>query len=248
MGRRTDIDWDPIKRDYEANLLTGDELATLHGVDRASIYRRAKKEGWTKNLAAQVQARTEARLVTATAATGKQQSNTNATPDPQKPATGKPSRAKANATGQPAQSTEDEAIEVAAQANVAVILGHRTDISRARKLTARLLDEAETQAEDVSKVLPMLAGAVDVVVGGKALPASDIVRIQAALHRAKELPTRVATLKGLTEAMRLQQGLERQAFGIDKSDGGGDDEQTDFRQRLINARDRARDRTVPASR
>jgi hypothetical protein len=79
MARRTDIDWDPIKRDYEADLLTGDELATRHGVDRTSIFRRAKKEGWTKNLQARVTERTQAKLVTAAAPVGTQQRNTNAT-------------------------------------------------------------------------------------------------------------------------------------------------------------------------
>jgi hypothetical protein len=236
MARRTDIDWDPIKRDYEADLLTGDELATRHGVDRTSIFRRAKKEGWTKNLQARVTERTQAKLVTAAAPVGTQQRNTNATPEAPKPAEAKPSRAKAS--GQPARSTEDEAVEVAATANVQVILGHRTDITRARRITDRLWAEAEAQFDDVAKILPMLAGA-DITVGDKKLGPADLLRIQTAIARARDLPTRTATVKGLTEAMRLQQALERQAFGIDKADGGGDSDTTDFRQRLINARERA---------
>lgn len=246
MGRRTDIDWDPIKRDYEADLLTGDELATRYGVERTSILRRAKKEGWSKNLQARVKERTEAKLVTAAAPAGKQQSDRKATNEAPNPAASKPSRAKASSL--PAQSTEEEAIEVAATANVQVILGHRTDITRARRITDRLWAEAEAQFDDVAKVLPMLAGA-EITVGDKKLGPADLLRIQTAIARARDLPTRTATVKGLTEAMRLQQALERQAFGIDKADGGGEGDSLDFRQRLINARNRARDSsTEPASR
>jgi hypothetical protein len=237
MGRRSDIDWEAIRRDFEADLLTGDELAAQHGVDRASIYRKAKKEGWQKNLTAKVQERTAALLVTADRPGSpkgpeKQQSNRKA------PET----RAPEPAAGQAAPTTPADPVDpvdVAAAANVQVILGHRRTIARAQRLTCRLFDEAEAQFEDASKVLPVLAKA-EITVDGKPITASERVQLATALARAKDLPTRAATIKTLSEALRLQVGLERQAFGIDK-DAGGDDPnaQGDFRQRLLNARSRA---------
>jgi hypothetical protein len=240
MGRRSDIDWEAIRRDFEADLLTGDELAAQHGVDRASIYRKAKKQGWQKNLTAKVQERTAAMLVTADQAgsptvPGKQQSNRK---EPETRAVDPaPRQADTSAPAAPADPVDP--VDVAAAANVHVILGHRRTIARAQRLTCRLFDEAEAQFDDASRVLPFLAKA-DITVEGKPLSAAERVQLATALARAKDLPTRAATVKTLSEALRMQVGLERQAFGIDKDAGGEDpNSQGDFRQRLLNARTRA---------
>lgn len=53
-----------------------------------------------------------------------------------------------------------------------------------------------------------------------------------------DLPQRALVVKNLTEAMRVQVGLERQAFGIDDRDIPPP-ESTSFHERLIHARQRA---------
>lgn len=247
MGRRTDIDWAAVRRDFEADLMTDTEVAELHKVNRTSMYRKAKAQGWQKNQAARVAERTQAKLVTATVAgsgqgPAKRQSDNNATVAQAGPGRTEPTLARCSTI--PQEPAEDP-VEVAASVNVQVIMGHRATIARAQILTGRLFDEAEAQFED-AKLLPVLAKA-DITVDGKPLPAGERAKLATALARARDLPTRASTLKTLSEALRLQVGLERQAFGIDKDAGGEDpNAQGDFRQRLLNARKRALDARSPS--
>jgi hypothetical protein len=243
MARR-EVDWGPVRLDYESDLLTGDEIAKKHGVNRASMQRRAKAEGWQKNLSDRVQERTAAKLVAAASSPaaqgpGKQHSNRKG---PDTPVTDTAPAPAPRLQGDP----DEVAVEVAAAANVHIILTHRQAIARARHLTERLFGEAEAQFDDVANALPLLEG--ELLVNGKPLTGAQLVAVRSAVARAKDLPTRASTLKALTETMRLQVGLERQAFGIDKDDGGAGGDQTDFRTRILNARQRALDsrRQTPA--
>lgn len=244
MGRRSDIDWAAIRIDFEANLLTGDELAAKHGVDRASIYRKARKNGWVQNHAAEVAQRTQAMLVHATAGTSpnptattteKPQSDRKATKQQGKAATGVQ---EPGPTGQDTTTPADP-VGVAASANVQIILTHRRHLSKAQELTARLWAEAEQQFNDTADVLPLLKDAQLVDKDGKPLGTNALRQVAAALARARDLPARAATIKTLTECMRGQQLLERMAFGIDKGDGGAGQDDGDFRTRMLNARERA---------
>lgn len=88
-------------------------------------------------------------------------------------------------------------------------LEHRADIKKARALTVAMLTELETEAAKR---------------GAKA--------------KKMDLPHRALVAKNLTEAMRVQILLERQAFGIDDRDPP-DPNGADFTERLLNARARA---------
>jgi hypothetical protein len=57
-------DWDAVARDYAAGLLTVSEICARHGVSRATLYNRAKIEGWPLRHGATVivQRRTQAGL------------------------------------------------------------------------------------------------------------------------------------------------------------------------------------------
>jgi len=56
-------DWDRIEIEYRANKLSIREIARIHEVGEATIRKRAKKNGWQRDLAKKVQARTEEKLV-----------------------------------------------------------------------------------------------------------------------------------------------------------------------------------------
>jgi hypothetical protein len=177
MGRRNDIDWEAIERDFRAGQLSVREIGAKHGVAPSSITRRADKDEaagrpWTRDLTGAVQARTKEKLV--------------------QPAESAQSNA-ANATQRAHHRAlqAEQAIEEAAETNVQVILAHRGTITKARGITASLLDELE-------------AGAL----------ASPKAKKKAPLEK------RATMLKSLSEAMRIQIGLERQAFNI--ADGGQD--------------------------
>jgi hypothetical protein len=45
MGRRNDIDWDAIERDFRLGQFTLRQLAKKYSVEASSISRKAEKEG-----------------------------------------------------------------------------------------------------------------------------------------------------------------------------------------------------------
>lgn len=131
MGRRNDIDWEAIERDYRAGQLSVRETGQKHGVAASSITRAAERNGWSRDLTAAVQARTSAKLLA-----------------PESPA-----QRNATPTQRSQLSPEQaaQAVEVAAAANVAVILSHRSTIARLRALTDAMLAELETGAKTAAK-------------------------------------------------------------------------------------------------
>jgi hypothetical protein len=55
-------DWAAIEREYRAGQLPVAEIARLHGVSRHAVGRRAKRDGWARDLAKKVRRRISARL------------------------------------------------------------------------------------------------------------------------------------------------------------------------------------------
>lgn len=61
MSKTTD--WEAIEREYRAGQLSVSEIGRQHGVSHTAINKRAKKEGWTRDLTAKVRQEVSARLV-----------------------------------------------------------------------------------------------------------------------------------------------------------------------------------------
>ena len=113
-------DWEKIEADYRAGILSLREIAEAHpGVNHVAITRRAKREGWSRDLSAKIRAKADA-LVTDHAVT-------------------------ADVTAQ-RHVSEREIIDANARAIVSVRLSHRRDIQRSRSITMRLLEELELQS------------------------------------------------------------------------------------------------------
>ncbi len=118
-------DWEKIEADYRAGVLSLREIADAHpGVNHVAIARRAKRDGWSRDLSAKIRAKADA-LVTDQAVT-------------------------ADVTAK--RASERDIIDANAQAIVSVRLSHRKDIQRSRRLTMGLLEELEQQtgAENVA--------------------------------------------------------------------------------------------------
>lgn len=117
-------DWERIEAEYRAGVLSLREIAALHpGTNHVAITRRAKKEGWSRDLAGRIQARAD-ELVTRRAVT--------------------PAETASRAV------TEREIVEANAERIAQVRGEHRADISRMRALVLRLLAECEAEAADPS--------------------------------------------------------------------------------------------------
>lgn len=62
MGRRNDIDWERIQKLYLAGQLTVAEICEECGVHQSAVTRKAKKEGWVRNLAEAIKERAKAKI------------------------------------------------------------------------------------------------------------------------------------------------------------------------------------------
>ncbi len=63
MSKQTD--WEAIEREYRAGQLSVAEIGRQHGVSHTAINKRAKKEGWERDLSGKVRQVVSARLVSA---------------------------------------------------------------------------------------------------------------------------------------------------------------------------------------
>ena len=111
-------DWEKIELDYRAGVKTLRQIAEEHGISHVAINKRAKKDGWSRDLSGKIAARVED-LVTKEVVTKSVTSE--------------------------ARVTEREIIDANAQAIVSVRLSHRKDIQRSRRITMGLLEELEQQ-------------------------------------------------------------------------------------------------------
>lgn len=116
----TPADWERIELDYRAGIKTLRQIADEHGISHVAVNKRAKRDGWSRDLAAKIQAKAD-ELVTKSAVT---------TP-----------------VTKEARIAEKAVIDANAQAVADIRLAHRSDIRRARNLTNSLLSELEAQTD-----------------------------------------------------------------------------------------------------
>lgn len=177
-------DWERIERDYRAGVKTLRQIAEEHGISHVAINKRAKKEGWSRDLSGKIAAKAE-ELVTKEAVTKSVTSETKV--------------------------TERQIVEANAQAIVAVRLGQRKDIRRARGLVMTLLEELEGSCGgDQVALLQQL---------GEMMRDPDQFgrdKLNDLYHAVIGLPGRAKTMKDLAESLSKLIDKERQAFGLDK--------------------------------
>lgn len=111
-------DWEGIERDYRAGVKSLRQIADEHGISHGAVNKRAKRDGWERNLSERIQAKADA-LVSKAAVSTQVSTETVV--------------------------TERAIVEANATAIVQVRLAHRQDIQRSRVLTMRLLAELESE-------------------------------------------------------------------------------------------------------
>lgn len=62
-GKKSATDWEAIEREYRAGQLSEAQIARQHNISRAAIQKRARKNGWSRDLTEKVKAEIAARLV-----------------------------------------------------------------------------------------------------------------------------------------------------------------------------------------
>lgn len=116
---RKAIDWEAVEIQYRAGIRSLKDIGKEFDVSDAGILKRARRDGWERNLKAKIQARAEAR-VSAAAVSEEVRART--------------------------KIHEQQVVEANALAVADVRLSHRRDITRTRTIAMRLLAELEEQA------------------------------------------------------------------------------------------------------
>lgn len=114
-------DWEAIERAYRAGLLSIREIASTQGITHGAINKRAKRDGWDRDLKAKIQAKADA--LVSRSVVSKEVSKERA-------------------------DTERQIIETNAEVIANVRMAHRGDISRSRRLANKLLDELEAMTDE----------------------------------------------------------------------------------------------------
>jgi hypothetical protein len=119
------IDWQAVERDYRAGVMSLREMASLHGVAHSAIDKRAKRDGWTRDLKARIQAKAQ-ELV---------------------------NRQVVNRSEN--MYTEVQIVDSNATVVAGVQINQRKDIGRSRALSMRLLEELEAQTSQVPELVQL---------------------------------------------------------------------------------------------
>lgn len=115
-------DWEAIESAYRAGLLSIREIASQHGITHGAINKRAKRDGWERDLKAKIKAKADA--LVSKREVSSQVSTEKAT-------------------------SERILIEANAEVIATVRMEHRGDIRRARNIASSLFGELEAQCADV---------------------------------------------------------------------------------------------------
>jgi hypothetical protein len=115
-------DWERIEAEYRAGVLSVREIAASQGISHVAVQKRAKRDGWARDLAAKIKAKADA-LVTKQAVT--------------------------SAVTAERAVTDKAIVEANAEVIAQVRLNHRGDIARARKLAMSLMSEIEVETDSL---------------------------------------------------------------------------------------------------
>lgn len=189
-------DWIVIEADYRAGIKPLRVIGDEHGISHAAINKRAKREEWTRDLGARIQAKADA-LVSKAAVTAEV------------------SKAK--------KATEQAIVEAAANIQYQVRMEHRTDIKRSRALFQTLLGDLETVGD--ARGQELIDALIQSIERAEEDESEDAARRRQTRNRKlltdiQGLPTRIDSAKRLTEMLERLVRLEREAFGISNDDGG----------------------------
>lgn len=193
MNEKKPIDWEAIETDYRAGIKSLRVMSAEYGVSHVAIKKRADRESWSRDLSAKIKAAAEAKVNSSVV--------TRAVNTEQK-------------------VNEKAVVEANAEVQKNIILGHRTDIARARKLVMSLLNELEGESTD-PELLSQLGELIQSQAEGDAgQKVAD--KLMDAFRKASSLPGRVGTMKALSEAMKNLIPMEREAFGLESKSALGD--------------------------
>jgi hypothetical protein len=116
VAEKSNINWSGVELAYRANIKSLKAIGSEFGLSDAGVFKRAKRDGWTRDLGAKIRAKAEAKVRAATV------------------------NAEVSAK---TRVSENQVIEACAEMQKDAVLSHRADIQRSRRLAMLLLEELE---------------------------------------------------------------------------------------------------------
>lgn len=189
-GKRA-IDWEAIEREYRAGVLSIREIAARHGCTDAAVRKRAKRDGWQRDLTGKVQEAVRTALVRAEV------------------------RDSPGAREERAR-TEREIVEEAAHTVVDVVRSHRKDVRASHAIVRTLLAQLGDAADYRETLRDMVEDHAEERLAKGANPGT-VGQERAMMMKMVALPAHAATARDLATALTKLIALERQAFNIDQT-------------------------------
>ena len=185
------VDWERIELDYRAGIKTLRQIAEENGITHGAINKRAKRDGWERDLSEKIQSKADALVSKALVS---------------------------KAVSMETKVSERQVIEVAAQAVADVRLAHRRDIHRARNLANALLDELEKQTDPITLALLTDLGELLRNPDDKGMDKlNDLYHAIIALpERSKTMKVLVESLQKLVDMERTAFGMDAKGADDDK--------------------------------
>lgn len=150
--KRRKVDWESIEREYRAGSLSICEIARQNGVSHQAISKKSKKEGWIRDLTAEVRKRVNQKLV---------------------------ADAVASCNGKAA--TDEEITEAAAKRGVEVVKLHRKHINNLRKLEESLINELQNNPKKLYLAQfqgKIIQKEVELTASERAMAANNLANVQ----------------------------------------------------------------------
>lgn len=170
--------------DYRAGIKTLRQIADENGITHGAVNKRAKRDGWERDLSEKINAKADALVSKAVVS---------------------------KAVSTETKVAERQVIEANAQAVADVRLAHRRDIHRARRLTNALLDELEQQTDPATLALLTDLGDMLIAPDDRGVDKlNDLYRAIISLpERSKTLKVLAESLQKLVDMERTAFGMDK---------------------------------------
>lgn len=183
--QKPQIDWERIELDYRAGVKSLREIAEGSGTSHVNIAKRAKAQGWVRDLTKKIEAKAN-ELV---------------------------NKASVNSPVNKASPAAEKAtVEAVASTQASVRLAHRADIERTRRICMGMMSELEQQSGDAQ--LMAEAADILRSTPPEEMTKEKRAKLAEAATKAGSLQARSSVMRSLSESLKVLVVLERQAFGI----------------------------------
>lgn len=179
------VDWERIELDYRAGVKSLREIAEGSGTSHVNIAKRAKAQGWVRDLTKKIEAKAN-ELVN--------KASVNSSVNSASPA------------------AERVTVEAVASTQATIRLAHRADIERTRRLCMGMLTELEQQSADPALITE--AADILRSTPPEEMTKEKRAKLAEAAAKAGSLQARSGVMRSLAESLKSLIALERQAFGI----------------------------------